>query len=388
MADENTPAAPAAEISGSPGGPPVNIPTPSTERLSVPASALLDFDPKVELKAETKKLVVSDPTAEAHRKAEADREAAEKTAADKVAADVKKVEDDKAAAAEAAKKAEADKNKPAAPAPEAKVKLGEKEYTHAELLAALAKKAEAEKAAPVQNTPAPVAPTPEQLAAQKAEQSQKEQEWVTNFAKNIEQAPTWSTDEMETLLSGGKDSIALLDAKMKQLAATAVLQARKTIYSDMNPALARVESAIAPLLQNSQQLEKHATAQLFLQRHPEFQPHAQTAQRVGDALVQNFPEEVSKMTRDQFIAEVAAQTDRILQSEYSNWDKSGKNWREASKAAAPAAAPAAATPGAQPAAAKPAEVRAQPLAINAPAATSAAGKPADFHKTVAHSLRE
>ena len=112
--------------------------------------------------------------------------------------------------------------------------------------------------------------------------------------------------------------------------------------------------------------------------YPDFKSHIDTARQVGEALLQRFPNECQQMTREQLLAEVASQTDRILQTEYQRWNpgQSG-TWRDRLKPAAPAAPVAA--PVVAPVVAP---------AANSPAGSGVAGQPKDWHKSMAQSLAD
>jgi len=362
MADDITPTgagAPAAAIT---------IPAiPATDRLTVPASAIFDADDLALPVAPqgtpqgTPQVTppVAPPVAPAADKVAADKVAADKVAADKVAAD--KVAADKVAA-----------DKAAASQP-VKVKVGGKEYTQAELEKLLADRAAQAQtppaAAPVQDAPKP--PSAEEVA-------KAETDWCARFAREekLNFAPT--SEEVETILSGGEDAAQLLGVKLSDICAKAVLLARKSVYADMNPALQRIQQDMSPLLANNSQVEAVTVAHQFTTLYPDFKEHMATARQVGEALLARYPQECARMTREQMLAEVAAQTDRILQEEYKRWNPTAAGtWRDASKAAAPAA------PAAAPA---PAPVVAP--AANSPAASSASGVTQSWHKSTAASLAE
>jgi hypothetical protein len=305
---------------------------------------------------------------------------AEKAAADKVVAD--KAATDKTAADKLAAE------KAAATAPETKVKIGDKEYTRAELEKLLAERA-------AQPAPAPAAalapatakpPTPEEVAVM-------ETEWCAKFAKDekLNLAPT--KDEVETILSGGDEAVALLGKKFTDVLAKAVMLARKSVYSDMNPMLSRLEQAVTPLVSSNFEVEKAAAEHQFFTAYADFKPHAETVRQVGEALLARYPQECAKMTREQLLAEVAAQSDRVLQTEYKRWNPTAPatgTWRDALKAA-PAAAPAAVVPPA-PVVAAPAAAPAAPAVLppasNSPAGTAAGGVGKDWQKSVAQSLAD
>lgn len=374
MADEipaNVPAQPAAPAIPAPAPQP-EIPT--TPRLTVPVSALFD-----------------EGDAEPIAKPEAAAPA--KPAEPAKPADATVKPDDKAAApAEPAKPAapakEGEPAKPAAAAPakadEPKVKVGDKEYTVAELEKLISnppKPAPAAAPAKAEAAPAPAAPAPtkEEVAAQ-------ENEWVSNFQKTSQAKVVFSKEEMETVLEGGEPAAKVLSDKVNSAVSRAVLETRQSIYNDLNPYFAAANAAMAPLLEQQVQLEQIATEQIFVQRHAEFSEQLPKAREVATALVAQYPKETAAMSREQFTDEVAAQTDRILQAEYLQFNPQAKNtWREALKAAK--TPPAAAAPAAPAAPAVP--------PVKAPNSNSPAANPVSvnglsqdqkWHKDTANSL--
>lgn len=284
--------------------------------------------------------------------------------------------------------------KPAAPAAPEKVKIGDKEYTVAELEKLVAKPAPAPAPAPQPKpTPTPAAPpTPEQIAAQKAETAKLEQTWVDNFVQREAINFPMTEDEMETILSGGKGAVELFGAKLAQVAGRSALLARKSMYEDLDPMIANLQKTLAPLLTNHQDIARVAAETQFTSAYPEFKSHMDIVRETATALEKQFPQQVAAMTQDQFAKEVAAQVDSLLQTEYKRWFPTATNtWRDAqaaqaAAAAAPAApaAPVAATPAAPVAPAKP---RVQAPAGNSPAAIAASSTP-DFHKSVAKDLQD
>src|ERR1044071_7999188 len=251
----------------------------------------------------------------------------------------------------------------------AKVKIGGKEYTVEELEKELAKR-QAPPAAVAPAEPAPPAPK----EPNKEEIAQAESTWCQELAKNEGIKFNTTPDEFETILSGGKEAVELFERKLTDTCTRAIMLARKSIYSDLNPQLAQFSKALQPLTVQQVELERIATEQAFSATYPEYLPHADTAKSVAEALVKSYPKEVEKMTRDQFMQEVAAQTDRILQTEYKRWNPNATGtWRDAAKAAPAATTPPAApatppTPAPTPAAAAAPVVA--PPAANSPAATA------------------
>ena len=374
MADDLTPpVVPAA----APAAAPVSIPAgggapdaPATPPTSVPVSALdLGFDTKDELK----RLAPSAPSGPGVTNLP------EKTAPTGPAAGATGPAPTGTAAPA-----------PTGPAPSSKIKINGKEYTVEELEKELAarKAAQATAAAPTgPAVPAAVAPlTPEQIAAQKTELKKQESAWCEQMAKDAELSFITTPDEVETILTGGKDAVAMLDKKMKEVCSQAVLLARKSMYHELNPKLEQLAASVTPLVTNNLQLERIAVEQQFLAAYPEYGPHAEITRNMAEAIVAAFPKEVEQMTREQFCAEVAAQADREIQAQFLRWNPgSTKSWKEAAKEGAAAPAPAAPAPA--PAAPAPAPVKVLPPHGNSPAAAPTAGAP-NWNKDTAKSLRD
>lgn len=281
-----------------------------------------------------------------------------------------------------------------APAAPTKVKLGDKEYTTAELEKILAERAQQNKqpapAAPAAApTPPPPAPTKEQVAA-------AEQLWCDNFIKTQGVTYPATEAELETLLGGGKESVEFFTKKLSEVTAKAVLLARKSIYDELNPQMEEFSRRIEPLFVNHTQVERVSTEQAFLRTYPEYQgQHIETARQVAEALVEKYPQVISKMPQAQFLATVQEQTDRILQAEYKRWNPNAADtWRDAAKRTSapvvPAAPVSAVVPPVvptAPATPAPADPWRTPPAPNSPASTPAAGA-ANWNKTVAQSLQD
>lgn len=292
--------------------------------------------------------------------------------------------------------------KPTTPEPPKKIKVGEKEYSPEELEQII--KGQNQPAQPPAPAPA-LAPVPNAPKPPTKEEVQKlEHEWVEKQAAQYS-GPKLDEAQIETILSGGKEGAAALNNLFAKVYATAVLETRKSIYTDFTPefdgikdVLTTFKTHLQPVVQQQHQLERVATEQLFLQQHPDFTPHAERARQVAEALAQQFPKEVAAMTRDQFIAEVAKQTDGILTTEFRRWNSDpNANWRTFGKAAtpppgavpqgaapaAPASPPAVPTPPTAPATPPPIA----PLGANLPVSVPPVNT-TNWHKNVAASLRE
>ena len=265
------------------------------------------------------------------------------------------------------------------PPADEKVKIGDKDYTKAELEQLLAERVArqaAEAAAPKPTAkPAPASPaSPEPPKAPTPEEVAKlEGKWRAQFVENEKLSFPLTGDDVETILSGGEDSAKLLSQKLTDVCATAVLLARKSVFADLNPTFEKLTRDIAPLMTSNGEIERVAAEQQFVSLYPDFKAHMDTARQVGEALLERFPAECAALTREQLLAEVAAQTDRILQAEYKRWNPAATGtWRDMLKAAPAApAAPAVSAP-----------------ASNAPAASPSGGLGKDWHKSTAQSLAD
>lgn len=282
------------------------------------------------------------------------------------------------------------------PAAAAKIIISGKEYTQEELEAKLkesekpaATPAPAQAAALEEEAPAATQEpqlTPEQVKA-------KESEFVEGIVKSLD--VTMTDEELDTILAGGKDAVSAFQTIRKRDMATAILEARKGIAAGLNPVMNEMFAALKPLVANHQDIQRYQVEQQFLTKHKDFAPHAPRAKQVAEELARRFPQQVSKMTVDQFIDEVARQTDNILTNEHKQWFPGGNgDWRGALKAAQAAAAQSTVTPPApapaqqpiaQPAAPAAARVVRAPAA-NVPVGASGAASP-DWRKTVAGSMR-
>lgn len=279
---------------------------------------------------------------------------------------------------------------PAAPVAPPKVKLGDAEYT-AEELAAKLKELDTLKSAP----PAPAAPkeqppqAPQAPAPTAEEIAKKEGEWIAQHAQTYK-SPASEAD-LDLILTGGKEGLAKFQELLQHAHASAHLQARKSIFDQLNPTLQQVNANMQPLVQQQQQLQRYQVEQKFVTKHADFAPHIDQAKAVAEELARRFPNEVAAMTDDQFVDEVARQTDKILADNHKRWfPAGGGNWRQtAAPVAAPSAPPAA---PATPPAVVPAVAPAQTPAVRPPSANAPGGFPtgpaqASWAKGVAATLR-
>jgi len=276
--------------------------------------------------------------------------------------------------------------KPAEPPPAAKVKIGDKEYSVEELTALLNQKqqpARPEAApAPQEAPPAVKSQTPEEVAAM-------ETEYITQLSAGIPDVQL-TEEALEKILVGGKEGLVALNGLLKGVAARSILEARKSIYAELNPVVSQLSQQVSPLIHNNQQLERHATEMAFTSKFPEYSgENLATARYVAEQLVEKYPQAVLQMDRDQFLEEINRQADKIIDADFKRWHKdftgSWKDW--ARSQAAPPAPPApvapapAAIPAVKPSSPKPA---AKPPSSNSPGNVS--GAPKDWQRGVAGSL--
>lgn len=286
---------------------------------------------------------------------------------------------------------------PNTPAQPSKVKIGDKEFSVEELEAALREKEELDRklaAAQQQQTqpqpqppapPAPPAPTAEEIA-------QKEAEWIAATANQFN--ADISEQDLEAILNGGPDAVKTFKAIRQRDMASAVLHARKGIAEALNPILERVFNSLQPVIEQHDQVQRYTVTQQFVAKHKDFEPHIDLATQVAEKLMEQYPAEVKKMSTDQFLDEVARQTDSILTREWNRFKQPG-TWRDAHKKPATAPAPVSSQPQQPPAApaavqtptappAPPAAPALKPLVGNAPQPSAANRK--SWNQQVAASL--
>lgn len=292
-----------------------------------------------------------------------------------------------AAPAEPADAPEVKPPAPAAPAAPAKIKVGGKEYTESELESLLNRPAAPPAPAPVRQEapPAPKGPTPEELAATAKAEASYLQELTEKMGPGLTEA------EVDNILIGGAEGAARLNAALAKVAAKTRLETEKQVYASVNKQLEGIHEVLAPMLQQSAELERITLAQTFVQKWPEYESNLDMARAVAEELANRYPAQVKAMTRDQFLQEVERQTDTLAQADFKRWNPSyqgtWKDYMKAQKAPlapAPAAAPAI-PPQVIPTPPKPRLPTPKPPATNSPGA-STAGLTPSFQRAVAASL--
>jgi hypothetical protein len=285
----------------------------------------------------------------------------------------------------------AEPSKPAEPAAPAKIKIGDKEYSVEELTALLNQK---QQPARPEAAPAPQAAPPAVKSQTPEEIATLENEFIAQLSAGIPDVQL-TEEALEKILVGGKEGIATLNGLLKGVAARSILEARKSIYAELNPVVSQLSQQVSPLIQNNQQLERHATEMAFVTRFPEYSgENLGTARYVAEQLVEKYPQAVAQMDREQFLEEVNRQADKIIAEDFKRWHSSfNGTWKDWSKSqsAPPTTAPApttaaptlppAATIPAKPAAPKP---TAKPPSSNSPG--NVTGAPKDWQRGVAGSL--
>ena len=281
------------------------------------------------------------------------------------------------------------KPEPESPEPKAelepqKYNLHGREYTEEEL-SALVEKA----LAPAPETKPVEKAEPEKTPEQAQEELRNQEiEYLKQTGDRIATDDLLSDEDVEDILVGGAKAVETFKRFAKDTAARAVLEARKSIYNELNPVLADLTSKVTPVIQQTAELEKYTTSQMFNQRHPEFQQAGQMelAVHMAEEMTKQFPEHVSKMSREQFVDEVARQADSVVAHEFKRWyPNSESNWKDHIKVSNQ---PEPEAPVAEPEA--PVAEKAKPAPRPKPPATSSprisGGQPENWHKKTANSL--
>lgn len=250
----------------------------------------------------------------------------------------------------------------------AKVTVGGQEYTLEEVQAKLAEIEKTQRQKPA--APAPPAPPPPTAE----EQAAAEQKWISELANTVEIPMT--EEEIDTLLTGGEDAVALMQNMRKRDTAYAAVLAQKKMAEGINPVLQQLFSAMKPLVQHYESLQRYSVTQQFVGRHPDLKSHIDLATQVAETLMEKYPDQFNQLSDEAKMDEVARQTEHLLDMQWRQFSPTG-SWRDAAKLTTPLPAPAAPPP--PPAAPK-------PLAANTPGGNAAAA-PKNWQSSVAMSLR-
>lgn len=226
-------------------------------------------------------------------------------------------------------------------------------------------------------TPAPAppapAPAPSEGDVTKPAQAQTPEEKAATLRRDKDayiqariaesELPDVSAEDLDTLFSGGPESVSKFNEIRKRDAATAQLQTLTDLQRLINPIFQGFEEAIVPLLRQQQNIIEFEVAQEFAGSYPELSArHGESARDIALKLLKQFPKECEQMTRPDFIKEVALQTEhamnlRAREFGYNTWRevpaKQQAQIKAATPAPAPAPAPAATEPAPPPPALKP-----------------------------------
>lgn len=281
------------------------------------------------------------------------------------------------------------------PTPE-KIKVGDKEYTKEELEKIIAGGDQQQQQPPApQPTPDPA---PQPAAKPLTPEEIKAQEDAYVEARSKEFGISVDEPTVETILQGGAEGVAAFNTLLGKTYAKALMDARKSIFRDLDQDLRGVgvlSQAVHQLLGERQQLQQIGVEQAFIQAHPEFKDHLDTARSIAKYVVETYPQ-VKSMDQAEFIKYVADQTDKYVTKQAKQWNPNfqATSWKEYWQAQQKAAAPAVtAQPPGVPAAAPtpppaPAAPPVRPPIAHSPAAPTFTGYDNNQHKAIAHSLRE
>lgn len=216
---------------------------------------------------------------------------------------------------------------PATPDP-TKVKVGDREYTQEELQELVNKANQSQ--LPTKDPDKPEdPPKPKELTPE--EVAQREQAFIAEQAAKLDFKDVVKDDDIEALLVGGEKAVDTLSKVMKETTARAILEARRSIFAEVGPYLQNLESQVRPVIEQTQQLDTYTTTQLFEHRHPEFKEAGQMdlVRSMGEEIAMRYPEQVRKMTREQFVDEVARQVDPVVQQDYKRFHPSADgSWKD------------------------------------------------------------
>ena len=223
-------------------------------------------------------------------------------------------------------------SKVAAPAPVAKEETAKPSETDSKI-AELQKQLEElrnQRAAPEPKKEEPVIQeTPEQKAARDAEYKKAEQSYIADAASKVDFSIT--PEEVEAINAGGEDAVAAMSTINKRAIATALLEARKSIYNEINPALQESNAALGMLLDHHVQIVQHQARAAFSNARPDLVPHMSLAENVAQRLATGdqgkspaHAQWWKSATEQQKLDEVAKQTEYILNERakslgYQDW---------------------------------------------------------------------
>lgn len=299
------------------------------------------------------------------------------------AAPVPPKKEEKAAAA-AKLEAPAAKPEVAKPSPEVETLQKQIKTLTDQIAAISAPKPEAPKAA------APVDPEAQKRA--EAEIRQKRLAFVETTAKGLE-IPALTEAEMDEILEGGKPAIAKFEEIRRRDLAHAIMTTREGIYNELNPVLEQTFQriqALQPALDEHMNWQRVRVEESFKTAYPYMVPHMALAKQVAASLMKQFPEQVSKLSQEDFFKELERQTIEVGKTLGVNISREQAAAIAAAPAAPEAPKPAVAAPVVPPVA-SPAPVvvpTPKPPAATVPAAVGQQKASSSFAKTVAASLTQ
>ena len=195
-----------------------------------------------------------------------------------------------------------------------KIKYGDKEYTTDELTAKLAelekKVATPEKKEePVKAVETKIVETPKADPGAEKTPEQKDQEFITNRASSFKPEDYGiSSDDLDTILSGGDEGVTQLTKTLGTAAARGELNARKWVEATLNPILAE----LSPVINQQREIAQYKAEESFFTARPELAPHRNIARSVSQALASKYPDRVASMSQDEFNTEVASHVEAIV----------------------------------------------------------------------------
>lgn len=232
---------------------------------------------------------------------------------------------------------------PATPEAPKSIKIGGKEYTPEEL----------EKIVAGNTTPAPAAaPQPPAAPAQPAQAPitpqqllEMERGFVNQAVSNFDPLFDVSEQEMESVLSGGKEGVKSFKQLLARAAAAAQLQSRKSIYQDFEKPFqdfAQIQERVTAMYQAQEQAQAQAAEARFFGTRPDYAPHADLCRKAYVALAQHYPDQVKGWSEEELHNQITNQVDHHMNAEWSRFlGTPVSDWKQMRKQIqTPAAAPA------------------------------------------------
>lgn len=212
---------------------------------------------------------------------------------------------------------------------EDKITIDGKEYTKQELAEMLKAK----------EAPKPETPEPKAQQQQQRQQAQAVEPPVEELERQyMEDAiPRYSMteEEIDTMLSGGPEAVE----QVAKILAKTELNTRKWMEQQLNPIFEQIHAQIAPVAEQYAQVQQYQQEAAFKAAHPDLATRTDLVRTVAQGLMSKFPNEVARMTPEQFHNEVATHARNVLK-------RMGVD--PAATPAAPGAAPAAPAKAATP----------------------------------------